>query len=172
MIYYISDTHFGHSNVIKMSNRPFSNVEEMNNQLIKNWNNIITNNDIVYFLGDFSFLNKEKSIQILEQLKGKKYFIKGNHDKTNWLNIIKALGLIIDWFDYKEISDKGRKVILCHYPLCSWNSQYRGSYHLYGHTHNKVLLNDEFQKNRFNVCVENIGYNPITLDELIEKTFN
>lgn len=113
------------------------------------------------------FLNKTKSTEILKQLKGKKYFIKGNHDKISWLNNAKDLGLIIDWFDYKEIEDKGRKVILCHYPLHSWNHQYKGSYHLYGHTHDKVLLNDEFQKKRFNVCTENIDYIPVTLDHLI-----
>ncbi len=170
MIYYISDTHFYHKNIIKLSNRPFSTLEEMHDILIENWNNIVTNEDTVYFLGDFSFkTNQNKATQILKQLNGIKYFIKGNHDKPQWLNRMKEQGLIEDWYNLLEIKDNGRDVILCHYPLHSWNKMYRGSYHLYGHVHKNTVNNEKFQKNRFNACCEILGYVPKTLDQIIEE---
>lgn len=173
MIYYISDLHFAHPSIIYMCGRPFNNVEEMNETLIKNWNGKVTDNDVVYFLGDFAYkCNQNKAIQILERLKGKKYFIKGNHDKEAWLNKIKSLGLIEEWFDYKEIEDSGRRVILCHYPFHSWNGLHRGSYHLYGHVHNCTVENAGWQKNRFNVSCEVLDYTPRTLDEIIERNKN
>ena len=170
MIYYISDLHFYHSNIIKLSSRPFESVEDMNEILINNWNKTVTNDDTVYFLGDFSFkCNQNQADKILEQLNGKKYFIKGNHDKETWLNRIKEKHLIEDWFYYKEIADNNRRVILCHYPLHSWNGLYRGSYHLYGHVHNNTVDNTDWQKNRFNVSCEVLDYTPKTLDQLIEE---
>lgn len=168
MIYYISDLHFYHSNIIKMCNRPFIDVDLMNQIIIDNWNITITNNDIIYFLGDFAYkCNQEQATNFLKQLNGEKYFIKGNHDKTTWLNKIKEQKLIEDWYDYKEINDNGRMVILCHYPIYSWNGLYHGSYHLYGHVHEKTVTNADWQKNRFNVSCEVLDYTPKTLDQLI-----
>lgn len=168
MIYYISDTHFYHSNIINLANRPFKDIDLMKQVLIDNWNTTVTNNDTVYFLGDFSFkCNQQTSIELLKQLNGKKYFIKGNHDKENWLNKIKEQGLIEDWYSYKEINDNNRMVILCHYPLHSWNGLYHGSYHLYGHVHQNTVENEDWQKNRFNVSCEVLDYTPRTLDQLI-----
>ena len=168
MIYYISDLHLNHANIINMSNRPFNSIEEMNKTLINNWNKRISKNDIVYFLGDFAYrCNQQQATELLKQLHGEKYFIKGNHDKETWLNKIKEENLIKDWYNYKEINDAGRMVILCHYPLHSWNGLYHGSYHLYGHVHEKTVENEDWQKHRFNVCVENTNYYPITLDDLL-----
>lgn len=80
--YFIADTHFFHEKIIKMCNRPFDNVEEMNKKLIENWNKKVTDDDTVYILGDVSFKgSKENTISILKQLKGKKILIKGNHDR-------------------------------------------------------------------------------------------
>ena len=172
MIYYISDLHLNHANIINMCGRPFADVDLMNQILIDNWNTTITNKDIVYFLGDFAFkCNQEQATNLLRQLNGKKYFIKGNHDKTTWLNRIKEEKLIEGWFDYKEINDNGRMVILCHYPLHSWNGLYRGSYHLYGHVHNLTVENNEWQYRRYNVSVEAINYTPVTLDDLINGNY-
>ena len=64
MKYYISDLHFDHTNVIKFDNRPFKDVEEMNNALIHNWNSVVKKNDIVYVLGDFCFGNTERTNEL------------------------------------------------------------------------------------------------------------
>lgn len=76
MIYFISDTHFYHKSIISYCHRPFYSIEEMNKKLIENWNNIIEEDDIVYFLGDFSFANVEQTKDIYNQLKGIKILIK------------------------------------------------------------------------------------------------
>ena len=78
-IFYIADTHFGHDNIRKLSNRPFSTVEEMDNALINNWNSVVTDDDDVYILGDFSY-KSEDPIDYLKKLNGKKHLIVGNHD--------------------------------------------------------------------------------------------
>lgn len=80
--YVISDTHFGHANIIKLADRPFKNVDEMNKTIINNWNSIVNDEDIVYILGDFSFKGKSADYYA-KQLKGRKILIKGNHDKID-----------------------------------------------------------------------------------------
>ena len=167
MKYYISDTHFCHDNIIKMCKRPYSSTAEMNEDIIAKWNNKVKPSDEVYFLGDFIYKGSQnEAFNIIKRLNGKKYFIKGNHDKETLLMQLKNAGLI-EWVDdYKIISDNDRMVVLFHYPIEDWNGQYHGSYHLYGHVHN----NDNNYKTlprRYNVSVEMIGYEPKTLDELI-----
>lgn len=168
MQYYISDLHFQHDNIIKLCDRPFTSTKEMNEKLIEKWNSKIQDDDIVYFLGDFTCRgNNNEATRILKQLKGHKVFIRGNHDKVTWLESVHSQGLIESYTSYMEVNDNDRKVILCYYPIHSWNGLYRGSYHLYGHVHTKTVINEDWQKRRFNVCCEVINYEPKTLDELI-----
>ncbi len=132
MNYYISDLHFGHKNVISYDNRPFKDVEEMNEVLIKNWNNKVEPTDTVYILGDFSWLNKNKTAEILKKLAGKKILIKGNHDELKPV-VAEQFEAI---YDYLEIEDDGEKLVLSHYPMPFWDGQSRDAVHLYGHVHN------------------------------------
>lgn len=169
MIYYISDTHFSHENIIKICNRPYSSVEEMNNDLIYKWNNKVKPDDIVYFLGDFAHKSSlDEAFNIMKQLNGKKYYIRGNHDKDNFLIRCKSAKLIESIDDYKVINDNNRMVVLFHYPIEDWDGQYHGSYHLFGHIHNNTHNFYRAFPKRFNVSVEVVGYEPRTLDELIE----
>lgn len=166
-IFYISDMHFFHKKVINMSNRPFSSIEEMNKRIIKNWNDKVTSYDTVYILGDIAYRAKlNEVINILHNLNGKKHLIIGNHDR-NFLNYEEFKNNFETIQDYLVIDDNGRKVVLFHYPIEEWDGYFRDSYHLFGHVHN----NDKDLKklnNRFNVSVEKIGYEPCTLDEIIE----
>ena len=169
MIYYISDTHFFHAKIIELCNRPYDSVEEMNEDIVKKWNNKVTNNDDVYFLGDFALKgNTYEIINIMKRLKGKIHFIQGNHDDVNLLKELKRQNLIEDFAMYREIEDNGRKVVLFHYPIEDWNGQYKGSYHIFGHIHNNNLNEYRVIPNRFNAGVEVIGYEPKTLDGLIK----
>jgi len=84
MIYFTSDLHLGHSNIIHLCNRPFCSTEEMDAALIANWNQKVHRNDTVYILGDLMFRNQKPPEEYLKQLKGKKHLIIGNHDRT-WL---------------------------------------------------------------------------------------
>jgi len=182
MKYFISDTHFLHFNVIKYSNRPFKDVDDMTIQLISNWNEVVSKTDEVYILGDFCFGTKAKWRIILNQLNGIKYYIKGNHDKPKQIPTE-----MFEWVkDYHElnlkINDKWKKIVLCHYPFLTWNKNHSGSWNLFGHAHgnlNNISLKDRFKvflglkrklsKNQYDVGVDCNNYKPISLDQIIEK---
>lgn len=140
MKYYISDTHFFHENVLKFDKRPYSSVEEMNKALIENWNNKVEEADEVYFLGDFSFGKVPQTIDILSQLKGKKYLVKGNHDgrylkDQRFPKLWEGISDILEIDDF--VDNKLVHLSLCHYPVLSFKGRYRKNYfHLYGHLHN------------------------------------
>ena len=81
MIYFTSDTHFQHTNIIKYCNRPFKDVDEMNERLINNWNSIVSNDDTIYHPGDFCLSNDKEIINIFKRLNDNKILICGNHDR-------------------------------------------------------------------------------------------
>ena len=168
--FYISDTHFGHFNIIKHCNRPFSTVEEMDNALINNWNSVVTDDD-VYILGDFSY-KSEDPIGYLKRLNGKKHLIVGNHDNKLLKNPI-CKKYFVEIADMKMVNDNGTQIVLCHYPLVEWNDYYRNVLHFYGHVHNtyhnETTRYARDMKNAYNVGVDVIGFAPRTLDEIIKK---
>src|SRR3990167_7246288 len=96
MIYFTADLHFGHKNIITFCNRPFAGTQEMNRALIDNWNSRVQKSDEVYLLGDVSFAAAEYTKHMLEQLNGKIYLIKGNHDSDKAL---KVWGSRFEWID-------------------------------------------------------------------------
>src|SRR5574343_44652 len=166
MIYFTSDTHYGHQNILSFcsTRNHFKNVEEMNQILIDNWNFIINKNDIVYNLGDVSFTSLANTINILKQLNGQKHLIIGNHD----FKLLKEHDFKKYW---KSINNdfigkiEKQKIHLYHFPLLSWNCRHYGSIHLYGHIHEQILDNGK----SMNVGVDAIeGFKPISLDEVIE----
>lgn len=167
--FYISDPHFGHKDMISFCNRPFTSVEEMDEELIKRWNNMVSNNDTVYVLGDLIYKSDKSPEYYLDKLNGKKILIKGNHD-GNFLKKIDVNKYFYSVYDYLEISDEGRWVILSHYPLLDWNGKYRGSYHLHGHIHNiesEALRYSNKEPKMFNVSSDVINFEPMTLDQII-----
>ena len=119
MIYFTSDLHLGHANIIKHCNRPFSSVEEMDEVLIENWNAKVTNADTVHILGDLMFRNKRPPEEYLSRLKGKKHLVVGNHDKA-WMKKVD----LSRWFESVEMmrffSDGQRKITECHYPMIDY----------------------------------------------------
>lgn len=133
-IFYISDTHFGHANVIRYDKRPFDSVEYMDDVLIRSWNSVVTDRDTVYILGDFSWYKEEQTLSILNKLIGRKILIRGNHDRIS-PKVARKFSKICD---YLEINDNGQCVILSHYPMPFRNGQFRDSVHLYGHVHNTL----------------------------------
>ena len=187
MNYYISDTHFGHTNIIGFDCRPFKNTLEMEQTLIKNWNSRVTKEDVVYILGDFCW-SKEKSdwLKILDQLNGSKYLIRGNHDLKNFPAEVKNKFCQIT--DYKEITDNGKRIIMSHYPIMFYRSSYGNDvWHFCGHTHNRTaeeLKRQEYildllksrekdYDNRAHIInvgcmMDYVNYVPRTAEELIE----
>ena len=185
MNFYTSDTHFGHTNVIKFDNRPFKDIKEMEDKIVENWNSVVSKNDTVYILGDFCWSkDDEEWIRILDRLTGNKVLIKGNHDKKNMSKNLKDK--FLDIKDYKEIKDEGRNVVLCHYPILLYKHSYDpNQYMLCGHIHitrendflNKWVkelkdtksTNSDNCGNIYNVGCMLYNYTPKTLDEIIKE---
>lgn len=172
MNYYIGDPHFEHAAIIRLCNRPFASVEEMDQTIISNWNRRVTNADTVFILGDLMFKNSKEPTEYLAQLKGHKMLILGNHD-ASWIwhdGVSKYLDANIS---IVELIDKNRKVVLCHYPMLTWPHIRPGAYMVYGHLHGNrgqaPCICYGLNPNMLNSCVEVNGYQPVTLDELIEN---
>lgn len=171
MNYYIGDIHFGHSNVIRMDGRPFSNIEEMEDVIITNWNSVVKDTDHVYIVGDFSYKGGKPADYYLKKLKGIKHLVIGNHEKAIISNE-KAKSLLESMDFMYDIVDNGHRVIICHYPLAEWNGYFRNAYHVYAHIHNNKNLAYEYMKNLDKAlnagCMIN-GFYPVTLDQLIKN---
>ena len=123
MIYYIADMHFGHTNVLRFDNRPFSDTAQMDDTLIQNWNERVASDDSVYVLGDAFWKNEENSVRIMEKLNGHKHLIQGNHDRVKGK-------LRLYWQSiepYAEVNDENRLVILSHYPILFYKNQHYGA---------------------------------------------
>ena len=134
MIFYISDLHFGHQNAIRFDKRPFASVEEMDQTIIQNWNNTVKPEDTVYILGDMVWAKAKGWPGYLRQLNGHKILIKGNHDPNGFDK--ETMALLDGVYDYLEITDEGRHVVLSHYPIPMHKSAYNPNvYMLYGHVH-------------------------------------
>ena len=160
MTYFTADQHFGHHNIIKYQNRPFENTQEMDEVLIWNWNNTVPTTGIIFILGDMFLCDKERAINILEQLNGTKYYILGNHDK-----MIPDLRKYFVWVKDKyelKIVDNGIKnsIILDHYSYRVWNKSHHGSWQLYGHSHG--MLPDLPDQLAIDVGVDCHNYSPIS----------
>ncbi len=157
-IYYTSDTHYNHTNVIRFNDRPFTSVDEMNEAMIKNWNSVVGHHDTVYHLGDFAF--DKNPGQYFYRLNGKKNLITGNHDKNATKNLPwdSVNGLL-------EISDHNLKIVLCHYGMRVWNRSHHGAIHLYGHSHGRLPGSDQ----SLDVGVDSWDYTPVTMVQILER---
>lgn len=134
--YYISDLHIGCVN--KFDNRTLDDDE----RLVKNWNERVCNNDNVYILGDIARLGSNKdneyACSVISRLKAKKILVVGNHD-VKGIKDNRVAQLFTEICNYKEITDNyngmNHNLVLCHYPIFSWNGCYKNTILLYGHTH-------------------------------------
>lgn len=166
MIYYTSDLHFGHKNIIKYENRPWLSVKEMDQGLIDRWNSRVKNRDLVYILGDFTLSVSTSYVEsILTALKGRKILITGNHDyfaeKSRFREYFEHIT------PYMKIHSDGQRIILCHYPLWSWDGMNNGTLHLYGHVHSNPMYQLR-KKGAYNVGADLHDWYPITLEEIIK----
>ncbi len=155
--FMISDMHFGHKGILLYENRPFADVEEMDNSIIDNWNKIVGKKDKVFILGDVSFHNKEKTTAIIGRLKGYKTLIMGNHDEDRSISWWRETG-IEEVYRFPIIYEKF--YILSHEPMyLSKNMPYAN---IHGHTHRLKYEDPQF----FNVSVECINYTPISFEDI------
>ncbi len=153
-IFFTSDTHLGHANIIKYCKRPFDSVELMDEAIISNWNNTVKNNDTVYHLGDFCFGSAER---YLDRLNGTIMMVRGNHDKA----ILDVYGH--QAMPYKRIvSINGQYIVLSHFAMRVWDKSHFNSWHLYGHSHGALPSCGK----SFDVGVDAWNYYPISFEQV------
>lgn len=168
MIYYTSDLHFGHTNILKYEKSPFKTIEERDLTIIKNINERCNEDDVLYIIGDIALKYSKYVSDLIKLIKPHKWLIKGNHDRVFLKGLRKVEVPTFTISDYEVIDDNGRNVVLFHYPIFNWDGQKYGYYHIYGHVHDKP----QFQlnvKNSFNAYIKLHNYYPVTLDELINQ---
>jgi calcineurin-like phosphoesterase family protein len=171
-IWFTSDQHFGHANIIKYTKRPFNNAGEMNEALIKEYNSIVSPNDTVYHLGDFGWHKPEILLKIAQRLNGKKHLILGNHDKTIRKNIhtfTSCFKSIVEYLEItvqdKSISGRNQKIIMSHYPMVEWNGSYHDSWMLHGHCHSNGDWRN-LDRLRHDIGVDGNSYRPLSYDDV------
>ena len=185
MIYFTSDLHLGHANAIGFTSRPFLDVEQMNDGLIRNINETVMANDELWILGDFAFkVNMAAAKQFRDQINCKTvHIITGNHDKDYTSDhIFQSVQ------HYKELKTEYGKFILFHYPIYEWNGAHNGTIHLHGHIHSTGSYNtanlqkkyiDRFPEKSFmkdsalglriyDVGVDANNYRPISITQIAE----
>lgn len=166
MIYLTSDFHFAHANCIRFNNRPFASVEEMDETLIRNWNERVTPEDDVFFLGDWGMKRNQQLPGKISRLNGRIHMIRGNHDKEREIRRYEHLLVWIK--DYHELNyfheGKDYHFVLMHYPIEHWSRSHWGSCHVHGHCHSHVT----HPGRRLDVGVDAQNYRPISIVEVIE----
>lgn len=183
-VFFTGDQHFGHENVIRFDNRPYSSVEEMDEALINKWNNKVAPGDIVYVLGDLIWKTKNGTADdLLKKLNGQKILMKGNHDRfLHNAKVKKALAGIKDHdLITVELKDGTKKqVFICHYFTPLYPSHFYGGIHLHAHSHitaehtEELRIAKELNERGFLNEIYNVGcmhwnYEPVTLDEILER---
>ncbi len=179
-VFFVSDTHWGHANVINYSRRPFHNVENMDATLIRNWNRVIGPDDVVFHLGDFAFLGAPEMVKLLDQLQGKIHLVMGNHDKVIRHNkdLQRRFASVQDVLEVKvkdEDADAGwQPIFLSHYAHMTWPRSHHGSWQLFGHSHGSLRVSDHSRQMDVGVdatrLYEPISYNAVK-HEMKKKTW-
>lgn len=135
-----ADQHFGHTKIIEYSSRPFASVDEMDSEMIKRWNERVKPKDLVYHLGDFTLSNIKGFEYYLNQLNGIIFIIPGGHDQR-WLDKYHKNGADSKYTVLEKlvtVNIRDVELVLCHYPLLTWEKSHYGTIHLHGHSHGGV----------------------------------
>lgn len=167
-VFFISDTHFYHANILKFTSkfgeplRNFYDVAHMNEYMVKCWNSVVGKRDLVFHLGDVVVKWGDSYTDVLDRLNGRKILIAGNHDKHDTQVYLKSFERVEGMWTYKD------GIILTHCPIHPSQLEYRFKLNVHGHVH-KNSLDD---KRYYNVSVEAIDYTPVSLDTIREYMKN
>ena len=174
-IWFTSDTHFGHANIIKFCNRPFRDVTEMNEEIIRRWNETVPEDGLVFHLGDFCYGGSKEWNDVMYRLHGKIYLILGNHDFKN----IRSgyTGRFEHITQQMSIRVGGQGIILNHNPFLCYGGSYRDVWQLFGHVHSGPRSNTGLDHARlqylfprqYDVGVDNNDFRPVSFYEVKEK---
>lgn len=195
-VWFTSDCHFGHKNVLEFTHRPWVNKNQMEKGLVQNWNRVVSDRDLVFVLGDFYYHESRSELQrLIGTLKGKKiYFIPGNHDKPKAWEDIPDRVEILDTIStvhirgcFWSMPTVSIELVLSHYPLLTWaHWKSYACIHLFGHIHSgpyrteyplpedavdipgKDLFFPQGHK-MYDVGVDNNNYTPVSLYSLCKR---
>jgi calcineurin-like phosphoesterase family protein len=144
-LWFVSDLHFGHAAVIEHCKRPFWTVKDMDEALIDNWNRVVGKLDDVWILGDVSFHKTERTVEILQALKGRLRLTRGNHDKrlVKQAATSAVFQCIVDMHTLKvpdsDAADgKTQRIVMCHYAFRTFEKAHYGTWNLHGHSHGSL----------------------------------
>ena len=182
-IFFSSDLHFGHRNVISFCDRPYSDVKEMHQALINNWNSVVSNEDIVFVLGDFFWFHGRHEIKkVVAKLNGKTiYVVPGNHCKREAYELCDERLVLLDdisaiYLRYEEFGPITYEIILSHCPMMTWPHRDRGAFNFFGHIHSgprtKAKVDQDlplWEDLQYDIGVDNNNYTPIELSDIILK---
>jgi len=163
MYFFTADEHYGHANVIGFNDRPFADIEEMDEALIDNHNSIVKKGDRVIHAGDFCWYkryydknpNHKDVSSYINRLNGTHVFLKGSHDY--WMPRNKSIQI------WEKMID-GHYLVVCHYAMHTWARSHFNSWHLYAHSHKDLKLSGK----RHCISVENTNYFPLSFDQVKE----
>ena len=178
-VWFTSDLHFGHRNVIRFCDRPYENEKEMGEKLIENWNSCVGDNDIVFVLGDTFWFNDSRSIKkVLDQLKGKTiYMLPGNHDdfehyhRVDTERIVLCPDVVVLWLQEYN-SSKKFEIWMSHYPMMTWPHRDNGVWQLFGHIHSNPNRTEGVDQdlplhwNQMDVGCDYWNYKPVSMETL------
>lgn len=175
-IFFTSDHHFGHANVIEFCKRPFTDVMDMREALIARHNEVVKKGDLVYILGDMFWRSTDRveALEILDRMNGQKYYVWGNHEERveELYGDPRTRGRFIWYRDLTQIHPAGcPKIVLCHYAMRVWNGSHKGAWQLYGHSHNglsKSVAGQSVEESplSMDVGVDTHDYYPWHIDEV------
>lgn len=137
---------------LKNHPRPFADVDAMNAALVENYNRVVAANAYVFLLGDLSAGGASRSLEYLSQLKGKKFWVPGNHDADirYKAKLVSCFERVLDIMEVRvpdvKHPDGEQAIMLCHYPFESWNKMHYGSWHLHGHSHGNLRENLDLKR--------------------------
>ena len=174
-VYFTSDTHFGHENIIRYCGRPFRNAEEMNAELIRRWRETVPEDGIVFHLGDFAHGGSRLWNDILHALPGRKYLILGNHDMKSLRQ--GYMGQFEHAAQQMTIKVGGQTIVLNHNPFLCYGGSYRDVWQLFGHVHSGPASHTGLDHPRlqmlfplqFDVGVDNNDFRPVSFAEVKAK---
>jgi calcineurin-like phosphoesterase family protein len=179
-VWFTSDTHFYHENILRFCSRPFKDITEMNDALVKNWNETVPEDGIVFHLGDFAFGGSREWNDILSRLNGEIYLILGNHDmKQIGQGFMQRFAHVTQQM---TIRVGGQSIILNHNPFLAYGGAYRDVWQLFGHVHSGPLsgkgMDGEQNRgkdlprlgmlfpNQYDVGVDNNDFRPVSFEEV------
>ncbi len=158
-IFFTSDTHFGHANIIGYCRRPFDSVQEMDDAMVATWNSIVRPGDDVWHLGDFAHGADAKHVRaVFHRLNGRKRLVIGNHDRQETLDLPWAAPPT----HLATVGVDGVRVVMCRYGLRVWPGMRRKAIAIYGHSHGRLPGNSM----SLDFGVDDWGFAPVGIDDI------